>query len=111
MEIREERLPNITILAPHGRFDSQASRQFEDSASRVIASGVRAMVIDFCSVDYIASAGLRVLLYAAKSMKTSGRQIVICGLRENVMAVLEMCGFRSLFEIYDTQNAAIAAAG
>jgi anti-anti-sigma factor len=98
-------------LAPHGRLDSNASREFENRASRVIASGVRALVIDFCSVDYITSACLRVLLHAAKSLKISGRQIVLCGLRENVMAVLEMCGFKSLFEIYDTQSAAVAAAG
>lgn len=111
MEIHEEKLTNITILAPRGRFDSQASRDFENCAARVVASGVRALVIDFCSVDYVASAGLRALLYAAKSMKTSGRRIVICGLRQNVMAVLEMCGFKSLFEIYDSQNAAVAAAG
>ena len=111
MEIREERLPDITILAPRGRIDSQASRDFENCASRVVASGVGTLVIDFCSVDYITSAGLRVLLHAAKSMKTSGRKIILCGLREAVMAVLEMCGFKSLFEIYDTQNAAVAAAG
>lgn len=111
MEIREERLPDITILAPHGRLDSQASRDFESCASRVVESGVRALVIDFCSVNYITSTGLRVLLHTAKSMKVSGRQILLCGLSENVMAVLEMCGFKSLFEIYDTQNAAVAAAG
>ena len=109
MEIREETCPSATILAPNGRLDSNASSEFGTHTSRVIAAGVRALVIDFTAVAYISSTGLRVLLQAAKSLKTGGKKIVLCGLCENVMTVFDASGFTSLFEIYDSQNAALAA--
>jgi anti-sigma B factor antagonist len=109
VEIREEKHPSATILVPTGRLDSNTSGEFGTRASRVIAAGVAALVVDFSGVAYISSAGLRVLLQAAKSLKTCGRKIVLCGLQKNVMTVFDASGFTSLFEIYDTQNAAVAA--
>jgi anti-sigma B factor antagonist len=109
VEIHEEKRAETTILVPTGRIDSNTSGEFGTHASRVIAAGVHALVIDFSSVAYISSAGLRVLLQAAKSLKTCGRKIVLCSLRETVLTVFDASGFTSLFEIYDTQNAAVAA--
>lgn len=110
MQISHEKLQDVTILLPNGRFDSTSSCQFEDYASRTIAGGVSALVVDFSGVEFVSSAGLRVLLHAAKSLKLAGGKISLCGLRENVMSIFEIAGFTSLFEIYTSRNAAIIAA-
>jgi anti-sigma B factor antagonist len=110
VEILEEIASSVTVLAPSGRFDTAGSRYFENHASRIIVSGHGGFVIDFSDVDHINSAGLRVLLHAAKSLKMTGRKIALCGLRESIMMIFEITGFSSVFEIYETRNAAIAAA-
>lgn len=108
MEIREKKLRGITALVLNGRFDSSASREFETCVTRVIAAGISVVVVDFSGVEYISSAGLRVLLYAAKTLKPSGRKILLCGVQENVMMIFDISGLKSLFEFYETEDAAIA---
>lgn len=110
MDIEEESGERVTVLRPVGRLDSHASRDFETRVMRVVDSGAGAMVIDCGGLEYISSAGLRVLLLAAKNLKPAGRKIVLCTLRENVQEVFDVSGFSSLFEVYGTRDAALAAA-
>ena len=110
MEIREENSAGVTVLKPVGRLDSHASREFEAGVMRVVETGRGALVVDCGELDYISSAGLRVLLLAAKNLKLAARKIILCALRENVQEVFDISGFSSLFEIYDTREAALAAA-
>jgi anti-anti-sigma factor len=109
VQIRDEKLQDVTVLIANGRFDSTSSCLSEDYTSRAIAGGVSTLVIDLSGVELIRCAGLRVLLHAAKSLKPSAGKISLCGLCENIMSIFEMAGFTSLFEIYTSRNAAIIA--
>jgi anti-anti-sigma factor len=110
VQIRDEKLQDVTILIANGRFDSTTSSCLsEDYASRAIADSVSTLAIDLSGVELIRSARLRVLLHAAKSLKPAARKISLYGLCENIMSIFEMVGFTSLFEIYTSRNAAIIA--
>lgn len=110
MEIVEKIQSSVLVLAASGRFDSDGSRHFEDCGARAFSSEQAGFVIDLSEVDHINSAGLRTLLRAAKALKTAGKKIVLCGLHERVRTIFEITGFTTVFEIYDTRSAAIAAA-
>jgi anti-anti-sigma factor len=106
VQIRDEKLQDVTILIANGRFDCTSSCLSEDCASRAIVSGVSILVIDLSGVEFIRSAGLRVLLHAAKSLKPAAGKISLCGLSANVMNIFEMAAFTSF---HTSRNAAIIA--
>ncbi len=110
MDIQEQRQGNIMILKPVGRLDSLSCREFE---TRLLAAldESKTVVVDCAALDYISSAGLRVLLVAAKHNRTSGGRLALAALRENVREVFEISGFSAIFALHPTVAAAVAALG
>lgn len=79
-------------LAVEGRIDTITAPEFE---SAIVLDGVEELVIDLGGVDYISSAGLRVLLSAQKKMV--GKSMKIANPRKPVMEVFDITGFSSIF--------------
>ena len=69
MEIIEENHSGINIFKLSGRLDSNTSQGFEKKVFQAIDDGSKSMIIDFKDLDYISSAGLRVILKATKALK------------------------------------------
>ena len=65
----EERVGATLVIAPAGRVDSVSSGELERHVVARLDAGERQLVIDLAGVAYISSAGLRVLLLAAKRLK------------------------------------------
>lgn len=107
MEVLEKRQDEICILGLLGRLDSNTSPDFEKKIFEVIDHGTRSVVVDFESLDYISSAGLRVLLKAAKELKRSEGKIVLCSMKDYIMEVFEIAGFVSLFPIVSSVGDAV----
>lgn len=61
-------------------------------------TGVSELILDFTALEYISSAGLRVVLSAQKAMNKQGR-MVVRGVNEYVMEVLEVTGFADILTI------------
>jgi anti-sigma B factor antagonist len=107
MEVVEKNQNGICILGLLGRLDSNTSPEFEKKIFGVIEDGTRNVIVDFESLDYISSAGLRVLLKAAKELKRSDGKIVLCSMKEYIKEVFEIAGFVSLFPIVSSVGDAI----
>lgn len=90
-----------TIITVEGRLDSSNSGELEKVLLECRSAGKNDLVIDFSGLDYISSAGLRVLLMAAKSAKAAGGQVVLAALNANVRQVFDISGFTSLFPIIE----------
>ena len=99
MEVVEKKQNGICILGLLGRLDSNTSPEFEKKIFGVIQDGTKSLIVDFESLDYISSAGLRVLLKATKELKRSDGKIVLCSMKEYIKEVFEIAGFVSLFPI------------
>ena len=65
------------------------------------------MIIDFESLDYISSAGLRVILKAAKQLKHSDGMIMLCSMEDYVKEVFEIAGFDSIIPIVPNMEDAL----
>ncbi len=107
MEVVEKKQNGICILGLLGRLDSNTSPEFEKKIFGVIEDGTRNVIVDFESLDYISSAGLRVLLKTAKELKRSDGKIVLCSMKEYIKEVFEIAGFVSLFPIVSSVGDAI----
>jgi anti-anti-sigma factor len=111
MELTHEVLNGLLVVRPESRIDSSNAAAFESRCAALIAEGPRKVVIDFSGVDYISSAGLRVLLVAAKSARSQGGALTLCGLRGGVREVIEVSGFDTLLGVHDGVNEAAMALG
>jgi len=109
MEVVEARKGTVLVLEPRGRLDSHSARTFEERLLGTIAGGAQALVIDAAQLDYVSSAGLRVLLLAAKRVRAARGHLALCCLKAHVREVFDVSGFTALFDLHDTREAAVGA--
>ncbi len=92
----------------NGRLDSATSSGFEKSIEGLFAQPGAKALFDFSALDYVSSAGLRVVLMAAKRAKQAQGTLVLCGLRPHVKEVFEISGFLKILTVADDAAAAQA---
>jgi anti-anti-sigma factor len=110
MDLNEERLDEVTALSVKGRIDSTTAAQFGQRLDAVVAVPSGRLVVDLRDLDYISSAGFRVLLVAAKRADETGSRLVLCGLSSKVRQLFDVGGFLDLFSITASRDEAISAA-
>ena len=97
MTIEIKRNAEETIIELAGRLDTNTAPALDKTISNDI-EGTKNLVLDLKSLEYISSAGLRVLLSAQKKMQKIGSMKVI-NVCEEVMDVFEMTGFADILTI------------
>jgi anti-anti-sigma factor len=107
MQIAETRRDGIIVVAPAGRIDTTTAPVVERHLNALLAGGERRVVVDFAGVDYISSAGLRVMLMLARRMKESNGRLALCAFPEPVRQVFQLAGFLPLFTVCESQDIAI----
>ena len=107
MNITEERHGAAVIMKLHGRLDSSTAGALEEKLLALLNSGITQFVLNFSGLDYISSAGLRVVLMVAKKLKPSGGRLALCELKDHIREVFDLAGFSPLFPMYDSQEAAL----
>jgi anti-anti-sigma factor len=107
MEIAEARHGGVDVIAPAGRIDTTTVGALDVRLTTLLAAASPRVVVDFSGVDYISSAGLRVLLVAARRVQSTGGRLALCRLGESVRHVFQLAGFLPLFTICDTREAAV----
>ena len=85
---------NVTL---EGRLDTTTAPELEKAINNE-GEELKSLVLDFKGVDYISSAGLRVLLTAQKKMNVQGHMELV-NVNEVVMDIFEMTGFADILEI------------
>lgn len=109
MEIIERKNNDILILETHGKLDSNTSAQLEQKLVSEIDSGITKIIVDCSKLDYISSAGLRVLLVGAKKLKANNGKIVLCSLQDYIKEVFEIAGFTAIFPIHSDLSSALSS--
>jgi anti-sigma B factor antagonist len=107
MEIIENQKEDVSIFKLNGRLDSNTSPALEKKLVAAIENGTRNMVIDFENLDYISSAGLRIILKTTKDLKRSDGNIVLCAMQDYVREVFEIAGFDTFLPIFSTVDEAL----
>lgn len=97
MEIKKTKNDAVLTLAIQGRIDTTTAPQLEAELKADI-DGVAELYLDFTGVEYISSAGLRVLLSAQKLMSRQGK-MVLSHVNESVMEVFEVTGFSDILTV------------
>lgn len=110
MELSPKRFADAVVLAPTGRIDHGRSEDFKSALRPFLercAAGQDKLVLDLSGVDYISSAGLRVLMLARKQAKAQGGTLVVAGLGPVVKEIFEISRFTVVFDIFATVRDAL----
>ena len=107
MEIFTRTSNDTHIVAIAGSMDSTTSPEAQKALDGVLAVASK-VALDFTKLDYISSAGLRVLLGAAKRLLASGGSLRIFGLNPSVREVFEISGFSTILAVYPSEAEALA---
>ena len=97
MQITYNREAEKLTVTPEGRIDTITAPEFEAKLGELI-SGTSELVLDMAKVDYISSAGLRVMLKVQKVMFHQGKMTLV-NVNETVMEVFEITGFADILNI------------
>ena len=99
LTINSNKLQDSLVLTLEGRVDASSSKELEQECLTHIESGERKLVMDFGSVNFISSAGLRVILLVAKRLEPLQGKVKLAGLNTTLKDVFEISGFSKLFVI------------
>ena len=97
MTIEIKRNAEVTSIVLGGRLDTTTAPALDKTINEDVGE-VKNLVLDLKDLEYISSAGLRVLLSAQKKMQKIGTMKVV-NVREEVMEVFEMTGFADILTI------------
>lgn len=97
MEIKKSQSGDSLTIDIIGRLDAATAPQLEKELNNSL-TGIKSLILDFSQLEYIASAGLRVLLVAQKRMNKQG-SMTIKNVTEEVKEVLDMTGFINFLHI------------
>ena len=103
MDLPLRRFADTVVLAPARRIDHGSAEGFKDALRPHLercATGKDQIVLDLSGVDYISSAGLRVLMLARKQAKAQGGTLVVAGLTPVVKEIFEISRFTVVFEVF-----------
>ena len=109
MDIIEKMVEGVVVLRFKGKLDQRTASDALLFLSELIDSGRHKLLLNLSELEYISSAGLRVLIAAAKRLKAiEGGEIVLSCLSGNVLEVFEISGFINIFAIFESDQQAIA---
>ena len=105
-----ESIEGAMVVTPRERIDSAVAPAFEHVVMEAVDRARKRVVVDLATIDYISSAGLRVMLVVAKKSRALGLVFVICGMRPEVLKVFETTGLVSILRIVPDRSTALQSA-
>ena len=109
MSIESTIIGEIRVILMPGRLDTTNVQEIENELRSLSSGDPRKIVIDLSRTEYMASAGLRVMLQMTRDLVKNGGAIALTGLKPPIRNIFEMAGFTSIFRICATREDAISA--
>ena len=107
INIEKEENQGIVIIRTEGRMDAVSTPVLERNISEEVDKGKKQLVLDFAKIDYLSSAGMRLLLSMTKKLNAKGEGLHLCSVSEEVMEIIRMAGFERILHIFPTEKDAI----
>ncbi|MDP1608440.1 MAG: STAS domain-containing protein [Chlamydiales bacterium] len=107
LQIEVEEVEQKIVLRLSGRIDAMSSSALEKKIQTLVDEGRFQLLLDFTSVDYLSSAGMRVLLAALKKVKAKQGFLILFSLSDDVDEVIRLAGFDKVFHILPNEKEAL----
>ena len=104
MEATVEEKGDVVVIRVKGRLDAASSPQLEKKINSIIDTGHFKLLLNMADVDYLSSAGMRLMLSVSKKLKQLEGKVIACSLNDDVVEVIKMAGFQQVLEIYPSEE-------
>jgi len=111
MNLAVEKVGEVLVVAPEGQINSGNAAGIEADLLSHVEKGERRFVLDMSNLNYISSAGLRVVLVLAKRLKQASGALALCAMQPHVREVSDISGFLAILTVVDTRQEAVAKVG
>ena len=107
MNVTTRDIDGTSVVRVRGRLDTATAPSLETTCSELIAAGAERIVIDLNELEYLSSAGIRVVLAAAKQLQADGRMLKVCGAQGIVLETLQLSGIPEIIPVCSTLDDAL----
>lgn len=107
MKISQDERDGVAVVRFEGNLDTNTAPEAQARLDDLVAAGTEKVLVDFSELDYISSAGLRVLLATAKKLRSGGGNLRLCSLNETVAEIFEISGFSTIFAVFASEAQAL----
>ncbi len=101
----------VALLRVQGDVTAASETAFGDAYTQAVDASVNAAVLDFSGLEYMNSGGIGLLVTLLVRAQRGGQQLFATGLNEHYRQILTLTRLDEAIQIYDTEAAALAAAG
>jgi anti-sigma B factor antagonist len=109
MQVTLKDVDEVSVIVFDGNLDTNTAPQAQEQIDQVIDGGSVKLLINFENLNYISSAGLRVLLATAKKLKAASGDLKICNLNETVQEVFDISGFSTILTVVGSEEEALSS--
>ena len=110
LHITESVVDGVTVIALSGRIIlGEESNALREKLKSLATSGTSKIVLNMAEIDYIDSSGLGTLVAAHLSAQNAGAAVRLCNLGHKFNEVLQLTKLMTVFDVYDTEAAAVAS--
>lgn len=109
MKIKVESCPGAKVLVLTGRLDTSTAPEAQKCFEELLEAGNSRLLADCTELDFVSSAGLRVLLLVSKRLKSTGGSFGLFGTNAAVREVLEISGFTAILRVFQERREALDA--
>jgi anti-anti-sigma factor len=107
MEIRESTEDGVRVVALEGSLDAPSAAEAEDVFLRLLNEGADRVVVDLAQVEYVSSAGIRIVIMLHKGLEKRNGRLALCGLTPFVKDVFAITRLNELLAVHETRDAAV----
>lgn len=107
MELREDLVGEVMVLAVTGRIDSTTASTLNERLANAQGALRNRLVLDLGQVDYISSAGFRILMITAKRIRNANGRLALCGLSAELRRLFDIAELTDFFTILSSRQEAL----
>jgi anti-sigma B factor antagonist len=100
---------NIAVVEPVGYINAHTAKNFENVLQDLVDRKQNQIVINCHGLEYVASAGLGVIMGFIDNIRENNGDIRMCNINETVLNIFDVLGFTQLYSIFDSEDKAVVS--
>ncbi len=108
LEIKTKKVGKHTLVQLDGRLDITHSDEVEAKLLDDVQAGQGDIIINLQNISYISSSGIRIFVGMVRELEKQNRKLKLCNITPNVKKVFDVVELLDLFEVFDTEQEALA---
>jgi anti-anti-sigma factor len=109
MELSSKQIESVKVVSIQGSVDALTAGEVQRYLEALISKGEGKLIVDLKGVDFMSSAGLRVIMAASKNVRRKGGDLRLAAAQPAIEKMLKISGFTSLLESFSNVDAAVSS--